>query len=247
MDFKSNKEFAKYLKILAEESVKSAYAKELSEASEDDIFGDEEDDGGGEEDQEDGDDIFGDDKSDDGGDKGGGDELGLGGEDSEEPAAAPAPQPEPDRVEKIESRPTPLTLELGEITSDGIISTLNMIRAGRSFKQADVSSELRKYIEEHLTDPQRLALATFLSALRDITSGEPASEAPSPDDENVNIDATDQEKEQNGEQPVQSQMQQQRPKRTGDLEDITAPIQVGPRNESIEKIYRDKIRLILNE
>ena len=29
------------------------------------------------------------------------------------------------------------------------IATLNMVRAGRSFKEADVAAELRKYFEEH--------------------------------------------------------------------------------------------------
>lgn len=225
MQFKSEKEFAKYLKILAEESVRLTYSK-LSEAPEDDdIFGGE-DLEGKEEDKP--------------------DETKQEKEPEETPEEPPAEKPS---VEKVQIRPTPLTLELGHVTADGIISTLNMIRAGRSFKEADVAGELRSYIDDHLNDSQRLALATFLSALRNITSGEAASEVPSPDDENVEIKATDEERKQHEKElekePKYSPKTSAAPK-GGDLEDTSAPIQVGQRNESVEEVFRSRIKKILS-
>ncbi len=246
--FKSKKDINLYLKILSEESIKKAYAeldKFLSEAD-DDIFG--------------------------------GDENKKPEEDKpEEPSGEEQSPPEqdageetsteiepPKEKENVKPRPIPLTLELGKVTSQGLIATLNMIRGGRSFNDPDISAQLEEYLEQELNDAERLALATFLSALRDIATGEPASQAPSPDDENVSIDATDQEKSQNMDQTQKQQSgaigsppkngfsnvpspppeQEEEPQE--DLEDTTPPIQVvGRRNEELERLYREKIRKIL--
>lgn len=257
VDILNTKDLDVYLKIIAEESVRNAYQHEsdsykLLEA--DPIFGDEEEGGdeGGDEEEAGGDEGGADAldalAGDEGGDEGGGEEDAA----AEEPEAEPEPQ-------KAQIRPAPLDLELGQISSDGLISTLNMIRAGRSFKEAEIATQLRNYFERQLNDSERLALATFLSALHDITSGTPADQAPEPDDENVNIDARDQEQQTQTQRPhdqtpqaqqQQPPQQQQRPAPpTGrGVEDTSPPIQVGPRDRERQRMYeeyRNKIRSIL--
>jgi hypothetical protein len=234
----AKKDLALYFKVLAEEAVRKAYEEESRESlnEADPIFGDDEE--GGEE------------EGGDAGDKGGEDDIfgGDEGDEDEEPEQ-PAEEPqmeEPPQEDRVEVRPTPLTLELGEVTSDGLIATLNMIRAGRSFKEADISSELRKYFEDQLSDSERLALATFMSAIRDVTSGKAAKEAPDLGDENVNIDATDRERrERRPPQPTQAQRAALRTSSTRGQEDTTAPIQVGPSNESKKEEFRAYIKTIL--
>lgn len=234
-----------FLKVLAEESVKKAYQQELSSALP--LF---------EQDEEEEDPLFGGDEKEEAGDEGkpAGDEedplADIGAEEEEEPAEEPAEEPPAKQPEeKVEVRPTPLTLELGEVTSDGLIATLNMVRAGRSFKEPDVAAQIKKYFEDQLNDAERLALATFLSALRDLTSGTPAEDAPEPGDENVNIDATGkerQEEEPDVRAPSRPALQPtvQAPAR-GSLEDTTPPIQVGPRNARLAEEYREHIRSFL--
>jgi len=249
-----------FLKVLAEESVKRAYMSELSSSSplfeEDPLFGGGSE-GGDEDKKEDGDEKA----DDESGDSGGEDDplAGMGDEEpaAEEPAAEPAPAEPAAEPKKVESRPTPLTLELGEITTDGLVSTLNMIRAGRSFKEPEISAEIGKYFENQLNDSERLALATFLSALRDITSGKPAEDAPDPGDENIEIDANDQEREEvrprkSSKPALQQKQQRERPQPPGQMsrmskgtEDTSPPIQVGPRNSQLAEEYRTHIRSLL--
>jgi len=269
---RNNKDLNLYLKILAEESIRKTYSqldKVLLEAGEDDIFG------GGDEEKKQGDDS---------GDEGGGDEAGadalkglMGGGDKEggekgadaggDMAAMGGEAPKKD---KVNVRPVPLTLELGKVSSQGLIATFNMIRGGHSFNDPDINTQLEEYLEQELNDAERLALGTFLSAIRDIATGEPASEAPSPGDENVTIDASDKEKAQNAPTDVQQQQSgapgappvgqppaappqqplmavdpEEEPQE--DLEDTTPPIQVGGRrNENTERMFRERIRNILN-
>lgn len=247
MKILNEKELNLFLRILAEESVKMAYEQEEKTASS--LFEQEED--------EEEDPLFGgsDDKEgDEGGDEAGGDELDLdlGGDDEggeanadEEPALD---EPEPEKEEKVNVRPVPLTLELGEVTSDGLIATLNMIRAGRSFKEPDVSANLEKYFEEQLSDSERLALATFLSALRDLTSGTPAEEAPDPGDENINIDATGKERreeEPEARGPSRPALRPTVQRTSRGVENTAPPIQVGPRNAQLAEEYRKHVRSIL--
>lgn len=249
----NSKDLNLFLRILAEESVKKAYTSELSsshplfeqgedeEEEEDSLFGGGDDEGG-----DDGADV----------DAGGGDEEGddpladlAGGDDEEGGDVVAAPEEKPEKQQQV--RPTPLTLELGEVTTDGLISTLNMIRGGRSFKEPDIASELEKYIEKQLSDSERLALATFLSALKDITSGTPAEDAPDPGDENVSIDATDKERRQNRDDGAQRQPSKPAlqpsygQKAPRGLEDTSPPISVGPRNSRLAEEYRQHILSVL--
>jgi hypothetical protein len=233
-----------FLKELSHQSVREAYeAERLMEAPED---------------EEEEDDIFGGDDEEEspGGDEGGepAEEDPFGGDDEEEEPEEPpelGSDSEEER-EKVEIRPTPMTLELGQISSDGLIATLNMIRAGRSFKEADVATELRKYFEEQLDDAERLALATFLSGIRDITSGQTAEDATDPGDENVSISAREDGEGITKAQPQQRVAQDDANIRTappspvvrsGGMEDTSAPVRVGQRNESK---FREYVLELLN-
>ena len=223
-----------YLRVIAQESVKNAYTVERDHSSLREAFQMEAPD-----DEEEEDPLFGGD-GDDGGD-GDGDGDGDGEEKSQ-------PEPEP-KKEKIQIRPTPLTLELGQVSTDGLISTLNIVRAGRSFKEADIADQLKKYIEDQLNDTERLALGTFLSAIRDISGGETAKDAPEPGDENIKIDVTDRERsEEDGPSDIEQRSQVAAPRRrraVSGREDTTAPITVGRRNESKIVEYRNHIKKIL--
>lgn len=112
-----------------------------------------------------------------------------------------------------------------------------------------MAAELEKYFENQLNDSERLALATFLSAIRDLTSGTPAEDAPEPGDENIQIGANDQERADQAEQ--QPQRTQSRPALqptmsvSRGVEDTTPPITVGPRNSKLAEDYRSHIRSLL--
>lgn len=268
----------RFLEIVVEEATSNAYAKEkklqqkfaeesLHEADPEDekdpLFADDDeggDEGGG--DDEGGDDVlFADD--DEGGDDEGGGEEELDLDAPEDDGAGLEKQKQ--QGDAYETKPTPLDLELGKISSEGISGTLNLIRAGRSFKDANVAEELRTYIES-LSDAEALALGTFLSAIRDIAVGHSAEEAPDPSDPEYDVsvkpqqqkseDQPEQDPQQQQQQqaqpeqrPVQQDPQQQEPRRPqpDELEDTEAPIQVGRRNENVERdqTFRNHIRELI--
>lgn len=241
MNFKNEKEFQHFLKILAEETVRDAYSKLLeapedNEEDEEALAGDDEGSEGAEEDSDEDfeNSLFG-------------DEDAAQGDDEGEEDLEMDDEPEKESPEKVSIRPTPITLELGKVSSDGLIATLNMIRAGRSFKEADIASELREYFDEHLNDAEKLALATFLSGIQDIVSGMSAQEAPDPGDENVKISTTDKEAQENDPDSVQYRAAQvpAPTSRMADLEDTSAPIKVGPRNESRDREMRNYVKQLL--
>lgn len=244
---------ARFLQILTEESVYNAYQQEmeLQKAYSGAKALDEADPEGGEEDP-----LFAPDDTDDTVDtgeenldsappKGGDSETDQLGAALDEPIGN---EPNPDAssgMEKQQSQgdaykmaATPLDLELGKVDVEGIAGTLNLIRAGRSYKDANVASQLRKYVES-LSDAERLAMATFLSALRDIAVGKKAGETIEPNEPEVDIkiSPTEDNKSQRDQQN-QQQTQQQATMQTPviqlpvaqvppDLEDTEAPIQVG--------------------
>ncbi len=197
------------LHIIAEESVRSAYEQEreyqdkiangggLDEAPEDDDEekGDMDDAGGGDEN----DPLFGDEPDpgqggedevdpEAGGEEPGGDDMGgdmdmdpaMGDEDQEKKPGDSQP------TEKVGYVQSPLTLELGKVTVEGVGATLNMIRAGRSYKDADVAKELDSWFTS-LSQAEQLALATFLEALKDIAEGSDATQSPDPSDPSIGL------------------------------------------------------------
>jgi len=79
-------------------------------------------------------------------------------------------------------------MKKGEITASDVIDRLNAIRAGRSFKDEDISSKLEEYVNS-LTKAERVALLAFLKGISQVVTGEiPAKSAVSPDSNPANIE-----------------------------------------------------------
>ena len=62
-------------------------------------------------------------------------------------------------------------LKKAEITSEDIVEKLNAIRAGKSFKDNDISSRLDEYISS-LKKAEKVALLAFLKGISQIVTGE---------------------------------------------------------------------------
>lgn len=61
-------------------------------------------------------------------------------------------------------------LKEGNITSDDIVKKLNSIRAGRSFKDDEIKSQLDKYVDD-LSVAEKTALFAYLKGIEQIVSG----------------------------------------------------------------------------
>ncbi len=91
------------------------------------------------------------------------------------------------------------------ITIDSIVTRLNSIRSGRSFKDSDVNDEMEHYFNE-LDDAEKLALYAFLSGISEIVAGgEQGEDANEPTDAKVKMKTdvnvtSKQEKNPNGSQ-----------------------------------------------
>jgi len=198
------------LQIIAEEGVRSAYEKEkayqakMSGGKLMDEADDEEEDplfGGGDE-KEDGEEAPAGGGEEEGGETVDDADLGdmdLGGEEGDgdiesqgEPGDAGVPGEagkDPAQTDKVGYVQSPLELELGKISYEGIGATLNMIRAGRSFKDADVAEQLENWVTS-LSEPEQLALGVFLEALKDISEGSDSSQSPDPSDPSIGVNIT---------------------------------------------------------
>jgi hypothetical protein len=62
-------------------------------------------------------------------------------------------------------------LKKGEITVDDIVEKLNSIRAGKSFKDEEISASLEKYFND-LEEEEKVALFAFLKGISQIVTGE---------------------------------------------------------------------------
>jgi len=103
-----------------------------------------------------------------------------------EQATPPAPAPAADPAAPASAAgPTPDASQPGAqqpITVDDIIEKLNIVRAGRSTKDADVKRELEEYIGQFNED-EKMALVAFLQGLGQIlTSGVDSADAADPAD-----------------------------------------------------------------
>jgi hypothetical protein len=79
-------------------------------------------------------------------------------------------------------------LKTGEVSIDDIIEKLNAIRAGKSFKDEAISTQLSEYIDS-LEKPERVALLAFLKGISQIVTGEiDASDAVEPADKEPSIE-----------------------------------------------------------
>lgn len=170
-----------------------------------------------------------------GGDEGGEDmDLDIGGE------------PEVDTSDAASKAAKAIT-----VTADveGIVDLLNLIRSGRSLKNANILEELTTWLED-MTDAQKLFTVTVLTGIKDIiTAGESAEEAEDPDESGVDVTMPKEEDkamrgkqepgEATGEAPAVTQVTS--------VEDTTAPIVVGRRNEAYVRAYRDRIRQLIGD
>lgn len=115
-------------------------------------------------------------------------------QDPNQQAAAPAAPPPPQTAAGMppaddgsqqpqdqQQNAQPQMDETGE-PADQIISAINVIRSGRSFKDAPVKTELDKYLND-LDDKEKGILITFLKGLSQISSGQvPGEQAVEPSD-----------------------------------------------------------------
>lgn len=93
---------------------------------------------------------------------------------SEEPAASPPDDNSPtSQLPAIDPNQEPI---------DQVISAVNIIRSGRSFKEAPVKVELDKYMKS-LDDKEITALVSFLAGLSQVATGQiPGDQATDPSD-----------------------------------------------------------------
>lgn len=160
------------------------------------------------------------------------------------PPAAPKPdsaqassQPPPVDDEKTEK------LSSGEVETNDVISQLNSIRAGRSFKDSAVAGPMEAYIDK-LDAAEKTALYAFLSGLAQIVTGQVSGEtATDPSDHPADVEMKKQAAAQPGsnsprtksvkpnvvgkKQPQQSAAS--RPKPRSSVEDTTSPTPIVPR------------------
>lgn len=76
--------------------------------------------------------------------------------------------------EKISSSPPEdekEKLKKGDVTSEDVIEKLNSIRAGKSFKDPDISNDLKGYVDG-MSTAERTALFAFLKGISQIVTGE---------------------------------------------------------------------------
>lgn len=79
-------------------------------------------------------------------------------------------------------------LKTGDVSTDDIVSKLNAIRAGRSFKDEAIKSNLESYIS-NLDKAEKTALLAYLKGIEQIVSGQVAgSDATEPRDPEPNVD-----------------------------------------------------------
>ncbi len=77
--------------------------------------------------------------------------------------------------------------DVESVTSDIIIDKLNTIRSGKSLKDADVHSQMDKFVHD-LDNEEKIALYSFLKSISQIIAADvPASSVKEPEDEPYNV------------------------------------------------------------
>lgn len=78
-------------------------------------------------------------------------------------------------------------LKRGDVSADDIVSKLNAIRAGRSFKDDEIRSNIEKYVGD-LSKAEKTALLAYLKGIEQIVSGQvPADSAMEPKDPDPSV------------------------------------------------------------
>ncbi len=152
-------------------------------------------------------------------------------------------QPEPEQKPKKDYKPLDIDLSLGEITDDGTLSLLNLIRGSKSFNDPEIEQEFKKYFAQ-LSDAEKLALGVFLSAIKDIGTGGSAKDAPDLNGAKDDLTIVSGDKDQTIQQQMSSQQsnQTQTASNHKGLENTESPITVGKKNESLDNMFRKKIQ-----
>lgn len=124
-------------------------------------------------------------------------------------------------------------LEKGDITHKDIIEKLNSIRAGKSFKDKEISEALQQYIED-MTTPEKTALFAFLKGISQIVTGEiEGTEAVDPGDKAPSIEMTkDSPTKKITVKPLVIKQQQKEKKPAGPpAEDTSGPVPIKPKSK----------------
>lgn len=79
-------------------------------------------------------------------------------------------------------------LKSGDVSSEAVIEKLNLIRSGRSFKDADVSAAMTEYVDS-FTKAEKTALLAFLKGISQIVTGVvQGDDATEPEDADVSME-----------------------------------------------------------
>lgn len=79
-------------------------------------------------------------------------------------------------------------LKTGDVTVDDVVSKLNTIRSGKSFKDEEISNKLKEYFES-LSKAEKTALLAFLKGISQVVTGEvPAENIQDPSDSPSNVE-----------------------------------------------------------
>jgi hypothetical protein len=139
-------------------------------------------------------------------------------EQDDAPAIDPA-KPGEDEEEKLKK---------GEITSDDIIEKLNAIRAGKSFKDQQISSSLESYVNE-MSKAEKTALFAFLKGISQIVTGEIApAQAMDPSEDVAGIEM----KKVSGAEKIVIKPTMKKPGETkASKEDTSGPVPIKPKSK----------------
>lgn len=124
-------------------------------------------------------------------------------------------------------------MEKGEVTADVVIEKLNVIRAGRSFKDENVKSTMDKYVES-LSDAEKTALFAFLKAIAQVVSGQVAADDiqdPSEDPASIEMKREKQGKKVVHIQPNVIKTQIPKKKESPSSEDTSGPVPITPKKK----------------
>ena len=182
----------------------------------------------------------------------------LGEQEDEEENTESSPEEAPPESDKSElPNPAADKAMQAQYTDDfkgsyeSIRDAINTLRAGRSLKDKDISTELRGYYDR-LDENERAVLLLFLNELAKILTGAlDGSEAQDPSDPKTYFDITKREKEESQSDTEQEKSQSGKAEKkvssstpTSDEEDTSPPIKV---NESQDfSRIREKINKLIN-
>lgn len=163
-------------------------------------------------------------------------------EDSEQPDEETSKKPESAK----DKPPVKKTKVVGTPELSDVIEQFNLVRSGRSVKDAEVKEQLKKYFN-NLEDSEKIALFAFMKAFAELTSSDPAKEkADDPSDPPYYIDMNrrveDKGKEEKGRPDRPKSKVATRP----DIEQaLDVPIVVGESRSREPNNVRDVLRKFL--